>query len=78
MRALPLSRFTGKVVHICVREIIVTYRSSRFATDEALKEIHRTLAPNAVLGMIWNVEECRHKPWLLVTSSSNTSHRQQA
>lgn len=38
---------------------IVTYRTSRFATEEALKEIHRILAPNAVLGMIWNIEECK-------------------
>ncbi|RWA12296.1 hypothetical protein EKO27_g2808 [Xylaria grammica] len=30
---------------------------SRFATPEALKEIHRVLRPGAVLGMIWNVDE---------------------
>lgn len=31
----------------------------RFATDEALKEIHRVLKPNAVFGMIWNIEDCK-------------------
>lgn len=41
-----------------VRQIFVTYRSLRFATDETLKEVHRILAPNAVFGMIWNIEEC--------------------
>ncbi|KAB5580778.1 S-adenosyl-L-methionine-dependent methyltransferase [Coniochaeta sp. 2T2.1] len=40
-----------------------------FATDEALKEIHRVLAPNAVLGMIWNIEEYnKPKSWPSVTS----------
>ncbi|KAG9244576.1 methyltransferase [Calycina marina] len=28
-----------------------------FATDEALKEIHRVLRPGAVFGMIWNIED---------------------
>ncbi|KAI1433638.1 S-adenosyl-L-methionine-dependent methyltransferase [Xylaria sp. CBS 124048] len=28
-----------------------------FATPEALKEIHRVLQPDAVLGMIWNVDD---------------------
>ena len=37
----------------------ITYHTPRFATDEALKEIHRVLAPNAILGVIWNIEECR-------------------
>lgn len=40
-----------------------------FATEEALKEIHRILAPNAVLGMIWNIEEYnKPKSWPPVTS----------
>ena len=32
---------------------------SRFATQEAVNEIHRVLKENAVLGMIWNVEDCK-------------------
>lgn len=31
---------------------------TRFATEEALEEIRRVLKPNAVFGMIWNVEDC--------------------
>ncbi|KAK3941829.1 S-adenosyl-L-methionine-dependent methyltransferase [Diplogelasinospora grovesii] len=33
-----------------------------FATEDALREIHRVLKPNAVFGMIWNVEDY-NKPW---------------
>ena len=69
-----------KVAHIRVsRRTTVTYIYSRFATDEALKEIHRVLAPNAVFGMIWNIEECKRRPpcsWQSIFWS-NTSHRQQ-
>lgn len=32
--------------------------SLRFATEEALEEIHRTLVPGGSLGLIWNVEDC--------------------
>ncbi len=31
---------------------------SRFANNEALKEIYRVLASGGVLGMIWNIEDC--------------------
>jgi hypothetical protein len=30
-----------------------------FATNEALKEIHRVIRPEAAFGMIWNIEDCR-------------------
>lgn len=29
----------------------------RFATTDALHEIHRVLRPGAVFGMIWNIED---------------------
>lgn len=32
---------------------------SRFATPESLREIHRVLRQGAVLGMIWNIEDCK-------------------
>lgn len=31
---------------------------SRFANEDALREIYRVLTPGGVLGMIWNVEDC--------------------
>lgn len=31
----------------------------RFATDVALDEIHRVLKEGAVLGMIWNIDDCK-------------------
>lgn len=31
---------------------------TRFATEEALEEIRRVLKPEAVFGMIWNIEDC--------------------
>ncbi|CCF38633.1 methyltransferase [Colletotrichum higginsianum] len=34
-----------------------SYRTTRFATPESLKEIHRVLKPTAVLGLIWNIED---------------------
>ncbi|TPX17480.1 uncharacterized protein E0L32_003123 [Thyridium curvatum] len=30
-----------------------------FATEETLRELHRVLKPEAVLGMIWNIEDSR-------------------
>lgn len=30
-----------------------------FATNEALKEIHRVMRPEAIFGMIWNIEDCK-------------------
>ena len=30
----------------------------RFANMPALREIHRTLTPGGVLGLIWNIEDC--------------------
>jgi SAM-dependent methyltransferase len=30
----------------------------RFATEEALREIHRVLRPGGAFGMIWNIEDC--------------------
>lgn len=32
----------------------------RFATDEALREIHRVLKPGGVFGMIWNIDDCEY------------------
>ncbi|KAJ2972335.1 hypothetical protein NUW58_g9204 [Xylaria curta] len=37
--------------------LFVAHTTVRFATPEALKEIHRVLRPGAVLGMIWNVDD---------------------
>lgn len=34
---------------------------ARFATDEALAEIHRVLKPGGVFGMIWNIDECESR-----------------
>lgn len=34
-------------------------RVIRFANKEALKELHRVLKPAGVLGLIWNIEDCR-------------------
>lgn len=31
---------------------------NRFATDEALREIHRVLKPGGTFGMIWNIDDC--------------------
>jgi hypothetical protein len=31
---------------------------SRFATEEALREIHRILRPGGAFGVIWNIEDC--------------------
>lgn len=42
----------------------MNYDGSRFAHEEALREIHRVLVPGGVFGMIWNVEDCAH-PWVL-------------
>lgn len=39
-------------------------RFGRFANQEALDEIHRVLKPNAVLGMIWNIEDCKFPGYL--------------
>jgi hypothetical protein len=36
--------------------------SYRFATRDALKEIHRVLRPGATFGMIWNIEDCTFYP----------------
>jgi hypothetical protein len=32
---------------------------SRFANMYALREIHRVLQPTGVLGLIWNIEDCK-------------------
>ncbi|KAF2876109.1 S-adenosyl-L-methionine-dependent methyltransferase [Massariosphaeria phaeospora] len=38
-----------------------------FANEASLKEIHRVLEPNGVLGLIWNAEDCEwHFPGLHV------------
>lgn len=34
----------------------------RFATYEALREIHRVLKPGGVFGMIWNIDDCENPP----------------
>ncbi|KAK0387561.1 hypothetical protein NLU13_3807 [Sarocladium strictum] len=40
----------------------------RFATEEALAEIHRVLKPGAKLGLIWNIDEYnRPKDWPATT-----------
>lgn len=31
----------------------------RFATEDALTELHRVIKPAGVLGMIWNVDSCK-------------------
>lgn len=31
----------------------------RFATDQALDEIHKVLKPGNVFGMIWNIDDCK-------------------
>ncbi|KAK0371200.1 methyltransferase [Colletotrichum limetticola] len=38
---------------------VVAQIKHRFATTESLKEIHRVLKPTAVLGFIWNIEDCK-------------------
>ncbi|CAL8577070.1 hypothetical protein XPA_002919 [Xanthoria parietina] len=56
------------VVHGCANDMPVESQSvdavvaaqvgsSQFATDDALEEIYRILAPGGNLGMIWNVED---------------------
>ena len=32
---------------------------SRFANRPALEETHRVLKPTGLLGMIWNIEDCK-------------------
>jgi hypothetical protein len=40
------------------RQLAHHCNDSRFANEEALLEIARVLKPTAVLGLIWNVEDC--------------------
>lgn len=35
------------------------FDTNRFATKEALREIHRVVRPGATFGMIWNIEDCK-------------------
>lgn len=39
--------------------MIVADGQARFANMQALKELARVLQPAGVLGMIWNIDDCR-------------------
>jgi len=41
----------------------------RFATEEALREIHRVLRPGEAFGMIWNIEDCESFIFSILTLS---------
>lgn len=42
--------------------LMVWVAVGRFATYEALREIHRVLKPGGVFGMIWNIDDCENPP----------------
>ncbi|KAM0819353.1 putative Methyltransferase [Seiridium cardinale] len=57
---IPLVEYTGSLsLHVSVLTVV-----DRFATPDALREMHRVLRPGAVLGMIWNIEDYnKPKEW---------------
>ncbi|KAK9420967.1 putative Methyltransferase [Seiridium unicorne] len=57
---IPLVEYTGSLsLHVSVLTVV-----DRFATEDALREMHRVLRPGAVFGMIWNIEDYnKPKEW---------------
>ena len=51
--------FTGELRYM-VSLISTVADETRFANKEALQEIHRVLKPNGVLGLVWNIDDCKH------------------
>lgn len=51
-------RFTGKTVLVRGFPLASTY-TGRFANNDALREMKRTLKPGASFGAIWNIEDCK-------------------
>lgn len=39
----------------------LTFLLQRFSTQESLEEIYRILVPGGGFGMIWNIEDCKHR-----------------
>jgi hypothetical protein len=55
MRTIGISLVSGMAN--CQPCIFMLTLVDRFATQDALREIHRVLQPGAVFGMIWNIED---------------------